>query len=68
MPGGEKERADVEGWAEVGRVEVESARCPCEQVDSTAQCSSRLTNRSEDKRAGEDIVAVVRNADNSSGV
>ena len=31
-------------WVEVGRVEVESARCPCEQVDSTAQRSSRLTN------------------------
>ena len=49
-------------------VEVESARCPCEQVDSIAQCSSRLTNKSEDKRAGEDIVAVVLNPDNARGL
>ena len=57
-------------WAEVGRVEdeVESTRCPCEQVDSTAQCSSRLTNTPEDMRAGEDIVAAVLNPDDARGL
>ena len=57
-------------WVEVGRVEdeVESARCPCEQVDSTAQCSSRLTNTPEDMRTGEDIDAVVLNPEDARGL